>query len=68
MSKSTNEKMSQDCPELSMSIPSPEALNQMIAEAAYFMAESRGFCGGDPQEDWMKAEAMMRGGCPPGNN
>lgn len=61
MSKLRNESMSQDCPDSSVSIPSSEALNQMIAEAAYYMAESRGFCGGDPQDDWLKAEAMIRG-------
>ncbi len=29
---------------------------QMIAEAAYFRAERRGFRGGDPLEDWCAAE------------
>lgn len=29
---------------------------QMINEAAYFFAEKRGFTGGDPMEDWLKAE------------
>jgi hypothetical protein len=28
----------------------------MIAEAAYFRAEQRGFEGGDPDEDWYQAE------------
>ena len=28
----------------------------MIAEAAYFHAERRGFEGGDPDEDWYQAE------------
>ena len=32
---------------------------QMIAEAAYFRAEQRGFNGGDPVEDWMAAEAEV---------
>ena len=32
---------------------------QMIAEAAYFRAERRGFDGGDPVEDWMAAEAEV---------
>jgi hypothetical protein len=31
---------------------------QMIAEAAYFRAEQRGF-NGDPVEDWMAAEAEV---------
>jgi hypothetical protein len=29
---------------------------QMIAEAAYFRAERRGFNGGDPVADWVEAE------------
>jgi hypothetical protein len=28
----------------------------MIAEAAYFCAERRGFQGGNPVEDWLAAE------------
>ncbi len=30
---------------------------EMIATAAYFRAERRGFQGGDPAEDWLQAEA-----------
>jgi hypothetical protein len=29
---------------------------RMIAEAAYFHAERRGFEGGDPDQDWYRAE------------
>jgi len=32
---------------------------QMIAEAAYFKAERRGFNGGDPVRDWCEAEAEV---------
>lgn len=32
---------------------------QMIAEAAYFRAERRGFDGGDPVRDWVEAEAEV---------
>jgi hypothetical protein len=32
---------------------------QMIAEAAYFRAERRGFSGGDPIRDWCEAEAEV---------
>jgi hypothetical protein len=32
---------------------------QMIAEAAYFRAERRGFNGGDPVRDWCEAEAEI---------
>jgi hypothetical protein len=32
---------------------------QMVAEAAYFRAERRGFSGGDPVADWLEAEAEV---------
>jgi hypothetical protein len=32
---------------------------QMVAEAAYFLAEHRGFNGGDPVADWLQAEAEV---------
>lgn len=31
----------------------------MIAEAAYYKAEQRGFCGGDPTDDWLAAESEI---------
>jgi len=34
----------------------PEQQYQMIAEAAFFRAEHRGFRGGDPLQDWLEAE------------
>jgi hypothetical protein len=37
----------------------PEARWQMISEAAYFMAEKRGFTGGNPCDDWTHAEAQV---------
>ena len=41
----------------------------MIAEAAYFRAEKRGFVGGDPVQDWVEAEreidCMLGGECAP---
>lgn len=36
-----------------------EERHRMIAEAAYFRAEARGFRGGDPLEDWLLAEAEI---------
>lgn len=36
---------------------SAELRVQMIRDAAYFRAESRGFTEGDPIRDWMEAEA-----------
>lgn len=37
----------------------PEIRQAMIAEAAYFRAQSRGFNGGDTVEDWLQAEAEV---------
>ncbi|WP_455212577.1 DUF2934 domain-containing protein [Kaarinaea lacus] len=31
----------------------------MIAEAAYFKAEKRGFAGGNPVDDWLAAESEV---------
>jgi hypothetical protein len=31
----------------------------LIAEAAYYRAEQRGFQGGDPVQDWLAAEAEV---------
>lgn len=33
--------------------------SHMIAEAAYYLAEQRGFAGGDPVRDWLDAEALI---------
>ena len=38
---------------------SSDERQRMIAEAAYFRAEHRGFRGGDPLEDWLQAEAEI---------
>jgi hypothetical protein len=35
---------------------SVEERQRMIAEAAYFRAQQRGFNGGDPLDDWLAAE------------
>jgi hypothetical protein len=37
-----------------------EELRDMIAEAAYYRAERRGFDGGFELEDWLEAEAEVR--------
>ncbi len=37
----------------------PERRLQMIAEAAYFRAEARGFAPGHEMEDWLAAEAEV---------
>ena len=33
---------------------------RMVAEAAYFRAERRGFVGGSPEQDWFEAEIELR--------
>jgi hypothetical protein len=40
--------------------PEPEAIQPMVAEAAYYLAERRGFCPGGELEDWLAAEAQLR--------
>jgi len=37
----------------------PEQRQQLIAQAAYFIAERRGFAPGDEVEDWLQAEAEI---------
>jgi hypothetical protein len=37
----------------------PEERWQMISEAAYFLAEQRGFSGGNPCDDWIQAELQV---------
>ncbi|HHM04523.1 MAG TPA: DUF2934 domain-containing protein [Gammaproteobacteria bacterium] len=43
-------------PKLPAVVITPEQRRQMIAEAAYYQAEKRGFSGGNPAEDWLAAE------------
>jgi len=38
---------------------SAEQREQMIRDAAYFRAMSRGFAGGNPEQDWLEAEAEI---------
>jgi hypothetical protein len=48
--------------------PSPvdlEIRNRMIAEAAYYRAEARGFATGYELEDWLEAEAEIDQSFPP---
>ncbi len=37
----------------------PEERHRMIAETAYFLAQERGFHGGDPVADWIEAERRV---------
>lgn len=43
----------------SIAKPTTAEREQMIAEAAYYRAEQRGFQGGDPVQDWIEAEAEV---------
>jgi len=36
-----------------------EERNRMVAEAAYYKAEHRGFAEGSPLEDWLAAETQI---------
>ena len=38
---------------------SPEERFSMVARAAYFIAERRGFADGDPVQDWLVAECQV---------
>lgn len=37
----------------------PENLHQLISEAAYYLAEARGFQPGAELDDWLTAEAQI---------
>ena len=37
----------------------PEERQHMIAEAAYYRAEQRGFQDGNPERDWLESEAEI---------
>jgi hypothetical protein len=41
--------------------PAEAAWHRKIAEAAYYIAEKRGFGPGDPTHDWLQAERTVRG-------
>ncbi|MDR3631297.1 MAG: DUF2934 domain-containing protein [Desulfocapsaceae bacterium] len=59
-SKSAAEKAVKDTAAREMKTAiSPEQRYKMIAEAAYFQAEKRGFVGGNMAQDWLEAEAKI---------
>ena len=41
-------------------LPTAAERERMIAVAAYYRAEARGFVGGSPEDDWYRAEAEIR--------
>lgn len=38
---------------------SEDERRRMVAEAAYYLAEQRGFTGGDADSDWLQAEIQI---------
>jgi len=54
ISKKSNTKKE---PAKSTTVISIEQRHAMIETAAYLLAEKRGFCGGDPAQDWLNAES-----------
>jgi len=40
-------------------ITTSEERHRLIAEAAYYLAEKRGFQGGSPEQDWLEAAAQV---------
>jgi len=40
-------------------ITTSEERHRLIAEAAYYLAEKRGFHGGSPEQDWLEAAAQI---------
>jgi len=40
--------------------PSAEDIRRMVAEAAYYRAEKRGFAPGAEEQDWCEAEREVR--------
>ena len=41
--------------------PGEDEIQRMIAEAAYYRAERRGFAPGQEDDDWREAELEVRG-------
>ncbi len=54
--KKTSQASRAKAPPVPETAISSQDRRRMIAEAAYFHAERRGFEGGDPDEDWYQAE------------
>lgn len=46
-------------PQTASAKTAPEQRRQLIAQAAYFIAERRGFAPGNELEDWLQAEAEI---------
>ena len=42
-----------------LAFTTPEERHRLIEKAAYLRAEQRGFQGGNPEQDWLEAEAEI---------
>jgi len=40
-------------------VTTAEKRHRLIAEAAYYLAEKRGFQGGSPEQDWIEAASQV---------
>lgn len=60
--KSSKKQASAEAPLVSGQdgLPEPRIDTEEIARLAYFLWESRGRQGGDPAEDWIRAERELR--------
>lgn len=47
-------------PKSSFDAPDEAHWHRLISEAAYYLAEQRGFAQGSEDEDWLRAEAIVR--------
>lgn len=46
-------------PPPALTVPNAEQRREMIAIAAYYLAERRGFAPGGADEDWLRAERVI---------
>lgn len=46
-------------PRVKARVMADEEWRRMTEEAAYYLAEKRGYTGGDPESDWLQAEAQI---------
>ncbi|MDX1811083.1 MAG: DUF2934 domain-containing protein [Gammaproteobacteria bacterium] len=51
--------ITEELSELTESLVSPEEREEMIAEAAYYRAQQRGFAPEGKEQDWLEAEKVV---------
>jgi len=56
---SKSRKKSGAQPRIELALVTGEERRRMIECVAYFRAESRGFMGGNPMQDWLEAEVEV---------